>query len=325
MAKLEEMRKHADELQAEFSRKDKEMNDRISALKKEAQQMKLQKAEFEAEKHQATDNLLKAQTKLEEEIQLRLFFEQKLNTLYLVNMEAESRAALLTDTVDKLQINNCRLGKENYELQKERKALMAFKNTAVAKEGTMQANTEVIQLSQLQASSKATQLQAELDDYMERDQEQVKHIEDLSTKLTQAELSLHKTENELATTQGDNKQLKDSSDQQRVVADTLKGTAARQERELAQMQQERDQDLLRIVDLHKNSQRLAAAKAEDDEEIEELTEAIGALEARCVELSEVIRAVEELRKDERSIRLEMHAEVRTLQLHKADLETRLSH
>jgi len=91
------------------------------------------------------------------------------------------------------------------------------------------------------------------------------------------------------------------------------------------MQQERDQDLLRIVDLHKSSQRLAAAKAEDYKEIKELTETAGALEARCVELSEVIRAVEELRKDERSIRLEMHAEVRTLQLHKADLETRLSH
>jgi len=210
MAKLEEMRKHADELQAEFSRKDKEMNNRILALKKEAQQMELQKAEFEAEKHRATDDLLKAQTKLEEEIQLRLFFEQKLNALYLVNMEAESRATQLTDTVDKLEINNDRLGKENSELQKERKALVTFKNTAVTKEGAMQANTEVIQLSQLQASSKAAQLQAELDDYTERDQEQVKQIEDLSAKLTKAELGLQKTENELATTQGDNKQLKDS-------------------------------------------------------------------------------------------------------------------
>ena len=45
---------------------------------------------------------------------------------------------------------------------------------------------------------------------VEADQEQVKQIEDLSAKLTKAELGLQKTENELATTQGDNKQLKDS-------------------------------------------------------------------------------------------------------------------
>ena len=36
------------------------------------------------------EDLRKAQMRLEEELQMRLFFEQKLNSLYLVNMEIES-------------------------------------------------------------------------------------------------------------------------------------------------------------------------------------------------------------------------------------------
>ena len=73
--KIEEMKRHADELQAEFSRKDQEMTDRVAALKREYQQMEVLKAEFEGEKQRATEDLQKVQNKLEEEVQLRLFFE----------------------------------------------------------------------------------------------------------------------------------------------------------------------------------------------------------------------------------------------------------
>jgi len=38
----------------------------------------------------AVEDLKKAEARLEEEVQLRLFFEQKLNSLHLVNMETEA-------------------------------------------------------------------------------------------------------------------------------------------------------------------------------------------------------------------------------------------
>ena len=41
------------------------------------------------------EKLLKAQSKFEEEVGLRLHFEQKMNTLYLINTQSESKAALL--------------------------------------------------------------------------------------------------------------------------------------------------------------------------------------------------------------------------------------
>lgn len=73
--KVEEMKKHADELEAEFSRKDQEMTSRIATLKKENHQLEVLKEEYEAEKQRVTDDLQKVQNKLEEEVRLRLFFE----------------------------------------------------------------------------------------------------------------------------------------------------------------------------------------------------------------------------------------------------------
>ena len=52
------------------------------------------------------EDLKKAERRLEEEVQLRLFFEQKLNSLHLVNMETENLQKRTSDSNLKLTAVN---------------------------------------------------------------------------------------------------------------------------------------------------------------------------------------------------------------------------
>ena len=59
--------------------------------------------EFEAMK--AIDQAAKLTKKLEDEVKLRISFEQKMNTLHHVNMEADSKAILFKEKFEKMEIN----------------------------------------------------------------------------------------------------------------------------------------------------------------------------------------------------------------------------
>ena len=111
----------------------------------------------------------------------------------------------------------------------ENKALSGFKNAAILKQQAMEADAEVIQLSREQARSKAEQLLVDVRDYKDKDQEQTQTIAELKPKLTRAELSLQKTENELASLKGYTEKLKDFYEQQKSAVNNLKTTVAHQE------------------------------------------------------------------------------------------------
>ena len=42
---------------------------------------------------------------LEEEVKLRILFEQKLNSLHLVNMEADTRAIIYRERLQRMEVN----------------------------------------------------------------------------------------------------------------------------------------------------------------------------------------------------------------------------
>lgn len=42
---------------------------------------------------------------LEEEVKLRILFEQKLNSLHLVNMEADTRAIMYRERLQRMEVN----------------------------------------------------------------------------------------------------------------------------------------------------------------------------------------------------------------------------
>jgi len=42
---------------------------------------------------------------LEDEVKLRILFEQKLNSLHLINMEADTRAAMYKEKLEKMELN----------------------------------------------------------------------------------------------------------------------------------------------------------------------------------------------------------------------------
>ena len=126
--KVEELRRHTDELESEAQVKDREATSQIRSLTAQVSQLTQQTLEATAERDRAVSDLLKVQSKLEEEVRLRLFFEEKLNTLYRVNMEEESLRMMLQEKLKKVEARSVELEKEAIDLRNENKELSCIKN-----------------------------------------------------------------------------------------------------------------------------------------------------------------------------------------------------
>lgn len=85
------------------------MNERLKMIKEENEKMEQQKTLYESERTKAVEDLIKIERKLDQEIQLRLFFEQKLNNLHLINMESESKYSLTREKFEGLSVQNNKL------------------------------------------------------------------------------------------------------------------------------------------------------------------------------------------------------------------------
>lgn len=74
------------------------------------------------------EKLTKNQKKFEEEVGLRLHFEQKMNTLYLINTQSESKAALNLEKYEKIEIAHNQLFVSHKKLFDENLELKIFKD-----------------------------------------------------------------------------------------------------------------------------------------------------------------------------------------------------
>ena len=101
--KLSDLRNHLDELEKESMIKDREATSKIGTLSDHVTQLTLLVTELTDKKQLAECDLKKVQIKLEEEVRLRLFFEEKLNSLYRVNMEEESKALSYKEKMEKME------------------------------------------------------------------------------------------------------------------------------------------------------------------------------------------------------------------------------
>ena len=78
-------------------------------LRVKQNEIDLQRSTLEEEKMRIFGEYHKMQKKLEEEIERRLFFEQKLNTLHSINMTHESNNNILKEKYDKLVLKDSKL------------------------------------------------------------------------------------------------------------------------------------------------------------------------------------------------------------------------
>ena len=82
---------------------------------------------FENDRGKVYEELHKLQTKIEEEIKLRLFFESKLNSLHHVNMEHESKHKLVDEKYEALRKLHQELSFSNHKIIKEHEELSTHK------------------------------------------------------------------------------------------------------------------------------------------------------------------------------------------------------
>lgn len=93
--------------------------------------MELLKVRFENERMTTRDELAKTTFKLEEEVKLRLYFEQKMNTLYYINNDLESKMYLVTQKMESVQYKYDKNEVEVKELRKQNEKLALFKEQAI--------------------------------------------------------------------------------------------------------------------------------------------------------------------------------------------------
>lgn len=67
---------------------------------------------------------------MEEEVELRLYFEQKLNSLHSINMKYESKLSILQEKYDKLYAKEQKLNQDYQENLQEVKSLKLYKTQA---------------------------------------------------------------------------------------------------------------------------------------------------------------------------------------------------
>ena len=104
--KMDDMTKHIVQQEDELQHAVKDMMAR-------QEEIEVQKAKLEEEKMRLFNEFHNQQKKLEDEIELRLFFEQKLNSLHSINMKHETQNKLLMEKHEKLQSKISRLDAEN--------------------------------------------------------------------------------------------------------------------------------------------------------------------------------------------------------------------
>lgn len=126
----DQMREHEKRLIDDFKEREKATRTEMNNLRRECKQLTETTHQQENEITKLTLDLASATTKLEEETQLRLFFENKLNSLYLTNMESESKAQLLGIKFDKLDLSHAELTKKHNADSKELMNLRIFKSHA---------------------------------------------------------------------------------------------------------------------------------------------------------------------------------------------------
>ena len=92
-----ELNDHIDALNKSIIQKDIALQEKIQKLNRDYDKLEQDQLRFENERQKLFDELKKSQQRLEEEVNLRLFFENKLNQLHAVNNHAESNVKLLFD------------------------------------------------------------------------------------------------------------------------------------------------------------------------------------------------------------------------------------
>jgi len=92
-----ELNDQIDALNKSIIAKDIALQEKIQKLNRDYDKLEQDQLRFENERQKLFDELKKSQQRLEEEVNLRLFFENKLNQLHAVNNHAESNAKLLFD------------------------------------------------------------------------------------------------------------------------------------------------------------------------------------------------------------------------------------
>lgn len=101
----------------------KAVNDECALLEK-------QKIQFEIDKVAAIEGSQKAMKKLEEETVTRIRFEQKLNSLHMVNHDVDSERKLYQDKFEKLTVMHQDLVEKFIDLQNQNESLNKFKTKA---------------------------------------------------------------------------------------------------------------------------------------------------------------------------------------------------
>ena len=115
----------------------------MTAVKEECAMLEKQKVVFENERVAAIEGSMKAMKKLEEETVTRIKFEQKLNSLHMVNTNVESERKMVEERFQKLKKTNEELIQNNIKLKNENTELNLFKTrTAYQLEGQDQLREE---------------------------------------------------------------------------------------------------------------------------------------------------------------------------------------
>lgn len=84
-------------MQTGQTQKEKEIKDKMYELASEMRALEQQKIKFENSREEAHMAFLKQKAKAEKEIQLRLFFEQKVNMLFRDNANIQSKQRKLQE------------------------------------------------------------------------------------------------------------------------------------------------------------------------------------------------------------------------------------
>ena len=115
-----------------------------------------QKVVFEHEREEAMKSLAKERTRLEKEVQLRLFFEQKVNSIYKMNSDLQSKYNILdekykhlTTEHDELMVQHESATEELLDLRQFKAFTIQEKEDIVIHQGVKELVEENLQESKL--------------------------------------------------------------------------------------------------------------------------------------------------------------------------------
>lgn len=91
--------------------KDEELQRKMVALNAEYDALETRKTEMDNEREKMVETMMRIETRFEEEVNLRLLFENKLNSLHMINNESDSQVQILAKEISWLKTENKRLNK----------------------------------------------------------------------------------------------------------------------------------------------------------------------------------------------------------------------